>query len=93
MSFLIFQIDQLTWSILRRILGEELFYVNRALRAIRYSDVTLLVIDATAGVSEQDRTLAQTISNDGCACIILCNKWDAVVKDSYTFELSICEMN
>merc|ERR1719410_822213 len=69
--------------------GAEFFMVNRALRAIRRSDVVLLVIDATAGVSEQDRTLAQTISNDGRACIILCNKWDAVVKDSYTFEQSV----
>jgi len=69
--------------------GPEFFMVNRALRAIRRSDVVLLVTDATTGVSEQDRTLAQIISNDGRACIILCNKWDAVVKDSHTLDQSV----
>ncbi|GMH94308.1 hypothetical protein TL16_g12870, partial [Triparma laevis f. inornata] len=59
--------------------GPEFFMVNRALRAIRRSDVCLLVLDATAGVAEQDRILAQKISDDGRACVIVCNKWDAVV--------------
>jgi len=39
--------------------GPEFFMVNRALRAIRRADVVLLVLDATAGVTEQDRILAQ----------------------------------
>ena len=59
--------------------GPEFFMVNRALRAIRRADVCLLVLDSTAGVTEQDRVLAQKISDDGRACLVLSNKWDAVV--------------
>eukprot|EP00978_Attheya_sp_CCMP212_P022054 scaffold65195_cov37-Attheya_sp.AAC.3 len=70
--------------------GPEFFMVNRALRAIRRADVVLLMLDATAGVAEQDRVLAQKISDDGRACVILCNKWDAVVdKDSSTYDKSV----
>ncbi|VEU35366.1 unnamed protein product [Pseudo-nitzschia multistriata] len=70
--------------------GPEFFMVNRALRAIRRADVALLVMDATAGVTEQDRILAQKIADDGRACAIICNKWDAVVdKDSSTYDKSI----
>jgi len=70
--------------------GPEFFMVNRALRAIRRADVVLLVLDATAGVTEQDRILAQKISDDGRACVIICNKWDAVIdKDSNTYDQSV----
>lgn len=70
--------------------GPEFFMVNRALRAIRRADVALLVLDATAGVTEQDRILAQKIADDGRACAIICNKWDAVVdKDSTTYDKSV----
>jgi len=70
--------------------GPEFFMVNRALRAIRRADVALLVMDATAGVTEQDRVLAQKIADDGRACVIICNKWDAVVdKDETTYDKSV----
>lgn len=70
--------------------GPEFFMVNRALRAIRRSDVVLLVLDVTAGVTEQDRILAQKVADDGRACVIVCNKWDAVVdKDSSTYDKSV----
>lgn len=70
--------------------GPEFFMVNRALRAIRRADVVLLVLDATAGVTEQDRILAQKVADDGRACVLVCNKWDAVVnKDSKTFDKSV----
>ena len=50
----------------------------------------LLMLDATAGVTEQDRVLAQRIADDGRACVIVCNKWDAVVdKDSTTYDKSV----
>jgi GTPase len=70
--------------------GPEFFMVSRALRAIRRADVVLLVLDATAGVTEQDRILAQKIADDGRACAIICNKWDAVIdKDSSTYDKSV----
>ncbi len=64
--------------------GPEYFGVNRAFKAIRRTDVVLLVIDALDGVTEQDQKLAGLIEEDGRACIIVVNKWDAVEKDSYT---------
>jgi GTP-binding protein len=70
--------------------GTEFFMVNRALRAMRRADVALLILDATAGVTEQDRILAQKIADDGRACAIICNKWDAVIdKDSTTYDKSV----
>lgn len=39
--------------------------VNRALKAIRRSDVVLLVIDVVAGITDQDKILAQRVAEDG----------------------------
>jgi len=44
--------------------------VNRALKAIRRSDVVVLVLDAVAGVSDQDRVLAERVAADGRACVV-----------------------
>ncbi|MEH2068727.1 MAG: ribosome biogenesis GTPase Der [Nostoc sp.] len=64
--------------------GTEFFSINRAFKAIRRADVVLLVLDALDGVTEQDQKLAGRIIEEGRACIIVVNKWDAVEKDSYT---------
>lgn len=64
--------------------GPEFFGINRAFKAIRRADVVLLVLDALDGVTEQDQKLAGRIADDGRACVIVVNKWDAVEKDSYT---------
>ena len=64
--------------------GPEFFGINRAFKAIRRSDIVLLVIDAIDGVTEQDQKLAGRIAEEGRAAVIVVNKWDAVDKDSYT---------
>ena len=64
--------------------GPEFFGVNRAFKSIRRSDVVLLVIDASDGVTEQDQKLANRIAEEGRACVIVVNKWDKIEKDSYT---------
>jgi len=64
--------------------GPEFFSVNRAFKAIRRADVVLLVIDTLDGVTEQDQKLAGRIADDGRACVIVANKWDAVEKDAHT---------
>jgi GTP-binding protein len=64
--------------------GPEFFGINRAFKAIRRADVVLLVIDAVDGITEQDQKLAGRIDEEGRACVIVINKWDAVEKDSYT---------
>jgi GTP-binding protein len=64
--------------------GPEFFGINRAFKAIRRSDVVLLVIDAIDGVTEQDQKLAGRIADEGRAAVIVVNKWDVIDKDSYT---------
>ena len=67
--------------------GPEFFGINRSLKAIERSDVCALVIDALDGVTEQDQRLAGKIENDGRACVLVVNKWDAVEKDSHTMSM------
>jgi GTP-binding protein len=64
--------------------GIEFFSINRAFKAIGRSDVVLLIIDALDGVTDQDQKLAGRINDEGKACVIVVNKWDAIEKDSYT---------
>ncbi len=64
--------------------GPEFFGINRSFKAIRRSDLVLLVIDALDGVTEQDQKLAGRIEDEGRACVLVVNKWDAVEKDSHT---------
>ena len=46
----------------------------------------MLVIDALDGVTEQDQKLAGRIEQEGSACLIVVNKWDAIEKDSHTMS-------
>ncbi|MEB3265722.1 MAG: ribosome biogenesis GTPase Der [Cyanobacteriota bacterium] len=64
--------------------GPEFFGINRSFKAIERSDVCVLVIDALDGVTEQDQRLAGRIEEDGRACVVVVNKWDAIEKDSRT---------
>ena len=69
--------------------GNEYLMVNRALKAIRRADVVLLVIDVVAGINDQDKILAQRVAEDGRACVIVANKWDAVEKDDRTYNEAV----
>jgi GTP-binding protein len=64
--------------------GPEFFGINRAFKAIRRADVVLLVLDVLDGVTEQDQKLAGRIAEEGKACVVVANKWDAIEKDQYT---------
>jgi GTP-binding protein len=48
----------------------------RALRAVDESDVALLVIDATEGITHQDQRLAERVDGAGCPIVVLLNKWE-----------------
>ena len=58
--------------------GVEKFAVDRAIRSIRDCDVALLVIDATQGISDQDKKIASIITEAGKGLIIAINKWDLI---------------
>ncbi len=64
----------------------ERYSVIRALAAVRRSDVCIVLIDATLGISEQDVKVAGYVNREGKAAIIAVNKWDAVTKDTFTIE-------
>ncbi|QEQ00201.1 ribosome biogenesis GTPase Der [Thermosynechococcus sp. CL-1] len=67
--------------------GPEMFSVHRAFKAIHRSDVVLLVLDALEEITEQDQRLAGHIADQGRACVLIMNKWDAVPeKDTYTIN-------
>jgi GTPase len=50
------------------------------IRAIRFSNVAILVLDGTTMAERQDLTIADHVNHEGRALIIAVNKWD-LVKD------------
>jgi GTP-binding protein len=54
----------------------EFFSVQRAHDSIARSDITVLVIDAEMGITEQDKKIADVIVEERRACIVVINKWD-----------------
>jgi GTP-binding protein len=66
--------------------GVEQFAVVRSLKAIERADVVVMVIDATAGVTEQDQRIAGMADDAGKPCVLAINKWDLVPKDTYTMD-------
>lgn len=63
----------------------EKFSVVKTLQAIESSDVVLLLLDATQGVTDQDAHIAGYVLESGRAVVIAVNKWDAV--DDYQRQL------
>ncbi len=69
----------------------EYYSLVRALQAIDRSDVAMLVIDATVGVTAQDQRLAERIDAAGCPVVVLLNKWellDAEARDDVGYQIS-----
>ena len=63
----------------------EKFSVVKTLQAIESSNVVLLLLDATQGITDQDAHIAGYILESGRAVVLAVNKWDAV--DSYQREM------
>ena len=62
----------------------EKYSIIRAKMAIERSDVCVIMIDATEGITEQDTKVAGLAHEAGRACILAVNKWDAVEKNDKT---------
>ena len=58
--------------------GVEKFAVDRAIRSIKDCDVAVLVIDATQGISDQDKKISSIITEAGKGLIVAVNKWDLI---------------
>ena len=64
--------------------GVELYSTMRALRSIERSDIVVLVVDATAGITSQDARIAGFADETGKGLVLAFNKWDLVEKDDRT---------
>ena len=71
--------------------GTEYYSLVRALQAIDRSDVALLVIDSTVGVTAQDQRLAERVDAAGCPVVVVMNKWellDAEAREEVEYQIS-----
>ena len=62
----------------------ERYSVLRSYMAVDRADVCVIVIDAIEGFTEQDSKVAGYAHEQGKACIVAVNKWDAIEKDDRT---------
>ncbi len=64
----------------------ERYSVLRAYMAVDRADVCVILIDGTEGFTEQDSKVAGYAHEQGKACIVAVNKWDAVEKTDKTMS-------
>ncbi len=64
----------------------EYYSTLRSIRAIDRADGVLMMIDATEGVTEQDKKIAGYAHDAGKAIVLVINKWDLIEKDERTME-------
>jgi len=60
----------------------EVFSAMRSEKAIRRSDICLLVIDLSVGVTQQDRRIGSIIAQECKPCIVVVNKFDLYCPDA-----------
>ncbi|TXD52696.1 MULTISPECIES: ribosome biogenesis GTPase Der [unclassified Polaribacter] len=64
----------------------EFYSVMRAVRSIEYSDVIVLVVDATRGFEGQDQSIFWLAEKNRKGVVILINKWDLIDKETNTLR-------
>ncbi len=64
----------------------EKLSVTDSLRALTFTHVAVLMIDATMPFEKQDLTIAELIINEGRAVVIVLNKWDQIKDKKSTLE-------
>mgnify|MGYP000145130540 FL=1 len=64
----------------------EKYSIIRARMAVERANVCVIMIDAVEGFTEQDSKVAGIALEQGKACIIAVNKWDAIEKDENTMK-------
>lgn len=64
----------------------EKFSVVRALKSIERADVAIIVIDASEGITEQDKKIAGLVEEQGKGSLFILNKWDAVENPEIEYK-------
>jgi len=64
----------------------EYYSVNRAIKTIDDADIVVLMIDATEGLSDQDKKIAALAHDKGRGIIMALNKWDTMPEQKNTFK-------
>jgi GTP-binding protein len=64
----------------------EFYSVMRAVRSIEYSDVIILMVDATRGFESQDQNIFWLAEKNRKGIVILINKWDLIEKETNTMR-------
>lgn len=59
----------------------EMFSIARTLKAIEKSDVVVLVLDSTEGITHQDKSIIGVAENLGKSSVVVFNKWDLVINN------------
>ena len=60
--------------------------VSDAIRALRFAEVVVLIIDAERLIEHQDLTIADLVTQEGRALVIAVNKWDLVEDKQKTLK-------
>jgi GTP-binding protein len=66
--------------------GVEYYSYLRASEAIDRAHVAILVIDASAGFTAEDKKIARRVMEAGRAFVVAANKWDLVEEKDLTFK-------
>jgi len=56
--------------------GADYYALVRSYKAVDRADLALLVLEAPAGIAEQDQKVAVRAAEAGCALLLVANKWD-----------------
>ncbi len=64
----------------------EHYSVARALRAVRRADVCLIMVEATEGLTEQDKRVIGYTLEQGTAFVLVWTKWDLVENKEKRFK-------
>lgn len=64
----------------------ERYSVVRAVAAIERCDVCVLMIDASEGLTEQDKKIAGVAHEAGKGIVVTVNKWDLIEKETNTMR-------
>lgn len=65
----------------------EVMSVSDAMRAIRFAECVVVLIDATLDIERQDLTLADLVAREGRALVLALSKWDAVEDKAKTLRM------